>query len=212
MVKSRKSKRLAAKRASEAADSFPSQESRDNNIQDKTDQTVSVGDIKENDKSNPETSQHVRSMTQDLSSFAISCSSESASSSLQEVPQDKMSDSCTPTKKEVIVIPPETEPTPSFQQLIQNEYLFERKKSRSRKDIRRMVCDCILTKEERHRGVIGCTDDCLNRMLMIECGSRCPLGDNCANKRFQKRQYARVEPFRAGPKGWGLRAMQRIPA
>jgi histone-lysine N-methyltransferase SETD2 len=31
-----------------------------------------------------------------------------------------------------------------------------------------MVCDCILTKEERMRGLIGCGDDCLNRMLMIE--------------------------------------------
>ena len=72
-----------------------------------------------------------------------------------------------------------------------------------------MVCDCILTKEERARGMMGCGDDCLNRMLMIEwycyfgllscrfinvsfviyfdySGSRCTLGDHCSNKRFSK--------------------------
>lgn len=41
-------------------------------------------------------------------------------------------------------------------------------------------------KEERARGLMGCGEDCLNRMLMIECGSRCPLGEHCSNKRFQK--------------------------
>lgn len=49
-----------------------------------------------------------------------------------------------------------------------------------------MVCDCLLLKEERARGLMGCGEDCLNRMLMIECGSRCPLGEHCSNKRFQK--------------------------
>lgn len=49
-----------------------------------------------------------------------------------------------------------------------------------------MVCDCLLMKEERARGLMGCGEDCLNRMLMIECGSRCPLGEHCSNKRFQK--------------------------
>lgn len=31
-----------------------------------------------------------------------------------------------------------------------------------------MVCDCLLTREERARGLMGCGEDCLNRMLMIE--------------------------------------------
>ncbi len=67
-----------------------------------------------------------------------------------------------------------------------------------------MVCDCILSKEDRINGFRGCGDDCLNRMLMIEwyvlsplyllstlklvyffhSGSRCTLGDLCSNKRF----------------------------
>lgn len=31
-----------------------------------------------------------------------------------------------------------------------------------------MVCDCVLTKEEISRGEMGCGEDCLNRLLMIE--------------------------------------------
>jgi hypothetical protein len=109
-------------------------------------------------------------------------------------------------------VPPETEPVPAFEQIDHIVYLFDRPKCRLRKDIRRMVCDCILTKAERQRGMTGCGEDCLNRMLMMECGPRCPLGDHCTNKRFQKRQYVRAEPFRAGLKGWGLRVMQHVKA
>lgn len=31
-----------------------------------------------------------------------------------------------------------------------------------------MVCDCFLTEEEIERGELGCGEDCLNRLLMIE--------------------------------------------
>lgn len=31
-----------------------------------------------------------------------------------------------------------------------------------------MVCDCFLTDEEIARGELGCGEDCLNRLLMIE--------------------------------------------
>ncbi|CAG2118740.1 unnamed protein product, partial [Medioppia subpectinata] len=109
-----------------------------------------------------------------------------------------------------IIIPKETEPHPTFEMITENNYLFERRKSKSKKETRRMVCDCILTKEERTRGLVGCGEDCLNRMLMIECGSRCALGDHCANKRFQKRQYAKIEPFRTAKKGWGLRTLEPL--
>ncbi|XP_054168014.1 histone-lysine N-methyltransferase SETD2-like [Oppia nitens] len=109
-----------------------------------------------------------------------------------------------------ISITKETEIPPEFDVIDENIYLFERRKSKSKKETRRMVCDCILTKEERMKGLIGCGDDCLNRMLMIECGSRCALGDHCANKRFQKRQCAKVEPFRTANKGWGLRALEPL--
>lgn len=95
-----------------------------------------------------------------------------------------------------------------------------------------MVCDCLLMKEERARGLMGCGEDCLNRMLMIECGSRCPLGEHCSNKRFQKvcchifqlfsesdffiyffqKQYMKLTPFKTEKKGWGLMTLESIPA
>jgi hypothetical protein len=36
------------------------------------------------------------------------------------------------------------------------------------KEAKRMVCDCFLTKDEIVRGEMGCGEDCLNRLLMIE--------------------------------------------
>jgi len=40
---------------------------------------------------------------------------------------------------------------------------------KARKEARRMVCICSPpTSEELARGVRGCGEDCLNRMLMIE--------------------------------------------
>lgn len=36
------------------------------------------------------------------------------------------------------------------------------------KEGRGMVCDCFLTREEIARGEIGCNEDCLNRLLMVE--------------------------------------------
>lgn len=56
----------------------------------------------------------------------------------------------------------------SFVHLKENLYLVERKKSKQSKEVRRMVCDCALTKEELLRGEKGCGEDCLNRLLMIE--------------------------------------------
>ena len=101
---------------------------------------------------------------------------------------------------------------PTYEPINENLYLDEKRNGRSRKDARSMVCDCILTKEERARGVMGCLDDCLNRMLMIECGPKCTLGDHCLNKRFQKCQSAKVETFKTKKKGWGLRTSTELPA
>ncbi|KAK3863517.1 hypothetical protein Pcinc_030719 [Petrolisthes cinctipes] len=98
----------------------------------------------------------------------------------------------------------------SFTHLHDNLYLTEKRKSKRSKEVRRMVCDCSLSKEELVRGDEGCGDDCLNRLLMIECGSRCPLKDRCTNKRFQNREYGDVEVFNADEKGCGLRARTHL--
>ena len=55
------------------------------------------------------------------------------------------------------------------------------------------------------------TDDCLNRLMMLECDpSTCPAKDKCKNQRFRKRQYPVCIPFRTENVGWGLRTTQDI--
>ncbi|GBN87625.1 Histone-lysine N-methyltransferase SETD2, partial [Araneus ventricosus] len=99
---------------------------------------------------------------------------------------------------------------PAYDHIDENIYRFERKKSKSKKQVRRMVCDCTLTKEETECGMLGCKEECLNRLLMIECGYRCPLGDACSNKRFQKKQYVNAEIIKTEKKGWGLLALEDV--
>ena len=92
-----------------------------------------------------------------------------------------------------------------FEKIDELEYLFEKKKVKSRKEVKRMICDCSPpTSEEMEDGEVGCGDECLNRLLMIECGSRCPCGDACTNKRFQRRKYADVAAKATPGKGHGL--------
>ncbi|CAH1789994.1 unnamed protein product [Owenia fusiformis] len=114
------------------------------------------------------------------------------------------------------IIPPAVEEDedlperPTFEEIKENIFLSERKKSKAKKEARRMLCDCTTSKEDRKMGMLPCGDDCLNRMLMIECGSRCPCGDYCTNKRFQRLENANVAPFRTDWKGWGLQAEEEI--
>ncbi|XP_012885679.1 PREDICTED: histone-lysine N-methyltransferase SETD2 [Dipodomys ordii] len=100
-----------------------------------------------------------------------------------------------------------------FDLIEENVYLTERKKNKSHRDIKRMQCECTpLSKEERAQGEIACGEDCLNRLLMIECSSRCPNGDFCSNRRFQRKQHADVEVILTEKKGWGLRAAKDLPS
>jgi hypothetical protein len=61
-----------------------------------------------------------------------------------------------------------------------------------------------------------CMDDCMNRMLMMEChdegkNSNCAVGGNdCGNRSLGKRQYAKCKPKREQGKGWGLVAMESV--
>uniref|UniRef100_A0A6P8QJU7 [histone H3]-lysine(36) N-trimethyltransferase n=1 Tax=Geotrypetes seraphini TaxID=260995 RepID=A0A6P8QJU7_GEOSA len=101
---------------------------------------------------------------------------------------------------------------PYFDLIEENVYLTERKKNKTHRDIKRMQCECsLLSKEERAQGAVACGEDCLNRLLMIECSSRCPNGEYCSNRRFQKKQHADVEVILTEQKGWGLRAAKELP-
>ncbi|XP_063159337.1 histone-lysine N-methyltransferase SETD2 isoform X2 [Candoia aspera] len=100
-----------------------------------------------------------------------------------------------------------------FDLIEENVYLTERKKNKSHRDIKRMLCECpTLSKEERAQGDVACGEDCLNRLLMIECSSRCPNGEHCSNRRFQRKQHADVEVILTEKKGWGLRAAKDLPS
>ena len=83
--------------------------------------------------------------------------------------------------------------------------------ARPRKGLGRMVCDCSTSEEERADGLEPCGFECINRMLLIECdAATCPCGEYCLNRHFQLHCYPPVEPFRAGGKGYGLRALETI--
>ncbi|XP_070585712.1 histone-lysine N-methyltransferase SETD2 isoform X3 [Erythrolamprus reginae] len=100
-----------------------------------------------------------------------------------------------------------------FDLIEENVYLTERKKNKSHRDIKRMLCECpTVSKEELAQGEAACGEDCLNRLLMIECSSRCPNGENCSNRRFQRKQHADVEVILTEKKGWGLRAAKDLPS
>lgn len=67
-------------------------------------------------------------------------------------------------------------------------------------------CEC-----KKDGDVLCGTDDCLNRLMMLECEpNSCPVGDKCKNQRFRKRQYPVCVPFRTENVGWGLRTTQDI--
>ncbi|XP_048880874.1 histone-lysine N-methyltransferase SETD2 isoform X2 [Brienomyrus brachyistius] len=100
---------------------------------------------------------------------------------------------------------------PYFDLIEENMYLTERKKNKSHRDIKRMQCECtMLSREERARGATACGDDCLNRLLMIECSSRCLNGPYCSNRRFQLKQHTDFEVILTESKGWGLRAAKDL--
>ncbi|XP_046961322.1 probable histone-lysine N-methyltransferase CG1716 [Vanessa cardui] len=96
-----------------------------------------------------------------------------------------------------------------YQHLDENEYLCERMIS---KETKKMICDCFMTKDELERGELACGEDCLNRLLMIECNSRCPVGDRCTNRRFQKKENGSLRVFYADKKGCGVEASSDISA
>lgn len=86
-----------------------------------------------------------------------------------------------------------------------NQFLHRNRKTQTIDEI--MVCHC----KPPSDGQLGCGDDCLNRMLNIECiRGACPCRDLCSNQQFQKRRYAKLEKFRCGKKGYGLRLLDDI--
>ncbi|XP_078621772.1 uncharacterized protein LOC144888019 isoform X2 [Branchiostoma floridae x Branchiostoma japonicum] len=136
---------------------------------------------------------------------SIEVPQEASSETTEDVSSEVAAEKAVPEEKKK---PEENLRPPFFEAITENLYLSERKKSKMRKDIRRMLCECMTSEEERDAGIAACGEDCLNRLLMIECGPRCLCGEYCTNKRFQRKECSRVEPFNCGDKGWGLRAAE----
>ncbi|KAJ8773413.1 hypothetical protein K2173_028590 [Erythroxylum novogranatense] len=92
-----------------------------------------------------------------------------------------------------------------FTRISTNQFLHRKRRTQTIDEI--MVCHCKIPVD----GGLGCGDECLNRMLNIECvQGTCPCGDLCSNQQFQKQNYARMKWNRCGKKGFGLRLEEDI--
>ena len=87
---------------------------------------------------------------------------------------------------------------------------FRSKLSKLNKDAKRMVCDCSTSIQERSLGIVACGDDCLNRLLMIECGMNCNCEEYCTNKNFKNKNNAPIVPFKTELKGLGLKTKTEL--
>ncbi|KAJ8762897.1 hypothetical protein K2173_023026 [Erythroxylum novogranatense] len=92
-----------------------------------------------------------------------------------------------------------------FTRIATNQFLHRKCKTQTIDEI--MVCHCKVSLDSG----LGCGDECLNRMLHIECvRGTCPCGDLCSNQQFQKQNYAKMKWDRCGKKGFGLRLEEDI--
>ncbi|CAH2059654.1 unnamed protein product, partial [Iphiclides podalirius] len=69
-------------------------------------------------------------------------------------------------------------------------------------------CDCGPDDEDP----CGPYSQCLNRMLLTECGPCCRAGPRCNNRAFERREYPRLTPYRTPQRGWGLKTLDHIRA
>ncbi|XP_013185110.2 uncharacterized protein LOC106130742 [Amyelois transitella] len=69
-------------------------------------------------------------------------------------------------------------------------------------------CEC----DPAERDPCGPYSQCLNRMLLTECGPICRAGDRCNNRAFEKRLYPKLVPYRTPHRGWGLKTLEDIKA
>lgn len=69
-----------------------------------------------------------------------------------------------------------------------------------------MKCDCTLTEMDIKNQELGCTFNCINRLLYIECSPKCRCGEFCDNQQFQRCNYSPISVFKTEKKGFGIRA------
>jgi hypothetical protein len=92
---------------------------------------------------------------------------------------------------------------PSFTEITHNFY-GPGVKRKKKEEV--SVCTCIPQENKP-----GCGITCISRRVQVECNpDSCPCKDKCANQRFQRRQYPKLEVFRAGEKGYGIRTKEQL--
>ena len=106
-----------------------------------------------------------------------------------------------------IKMEPKAQAIPDFRKILECDYQCSKDLVRAGKDSRKMECDCRLPLDSDEP---ACGEDCLNRVMSIECSSKCKCGEKCTNRRFQKRQYKKLEVFSTDGKGHGLQAKELI--
>ncbi|KAI3821314.1 hypothetical protein L1987_08878 [Smallanthus sonchifolius] len=100
---------------------------------------------------------------------------------------------------------PTDPPQPSWKLIKTNMFLHRNRKNQPIDEV--MVCHC----KPPIDGRMGCRDECLNRMLNIECvKGTCPCGELCSNQQFQKRKYSKMKCVPSGKKGCGLQLQEDI--
>jgi hypothetical protein len=96
-----------------------------------------------------------------------------------------------------------------FEYILKNVYIG--KKSLPDSNAEEHICTCTVPFGKIDENQVFCGDNCVNRMLNIECDRKlCPCGDRCSNQRFQKRQWANVEIRDCGLKGQGLFTKEKL--
>ncbi|KAJ2594898.1 hypothetical protein H4R99_005568 [Coemansia sp. RSA 1722] len=90
--------------------------------------------------------------------------------------------------------------------------IFMRGSGDSSKHEESIPCHCRYNSERDPRyKACGENSDCINRLVQMECNPlTCPCGSYCLNRRFQKRQYAKVRIVDAGRKGYGMQALEDL--
>ncbi|XP_071692179.1 histone-lysine N-methyltransferase ASHH2-like [Rutidosis leptorrhynchoides] len=97
-------------------------------------------------------------------------------------------------------------PQASWKLIKTNMFLHRNRKNQPIDEV--MVCHC----KPPLDGRMGCREECLNRMLNIECvKGTCPCGESCSNQQFQKRKYSKLKRVPSGKKGYGLQLLEDIP-
>ncbi|KAI8577972.1 hypothetical protein K450DRAFT_249280 [Umbelopsis ramanniana AG] len=89
---------------------------------------------------------------------------------------------------------------------IRSNIFVERKHTRHNR--KSPVCQCTIPVD----GSLGCSEDCLNRMMFYECDVQtCPCGKLCSNQRFQhKEEVNDLNVFWTNRRGWGLQTLTDI--